>query len=720
MRDQSLRASRALPVLLRASDALLQAATDSPFSAPYSHQTNKRKQTMNRFIRSPLAAAVVAILAIPATRTTLAATPDETLDEVLVTAQRVGEQLAAERRATPGAVTIIDGESLNERSVTQLADLMRYVPGVWAESYNGNDDVFYSSRGSNLDATDYDKSGVKFLQDGLPVTTADGNNHNRALDPQNARFVTIAHGANALAYGASTLGGAVDFTTPTARTSAPFSAAVGAGSFGQWNLRATAGGVAGALDGLLTVETLQRDGYRGHSDEDRKDVYANAGWQASDDVGTRFYATYSDYYAELPRELSAAAYESDPWQGRPDSIAGNHSKKVKASRVAFKTTVAELAGGTLEFGGSYEAQALFHPIVSSPFFSLLIDTDHKDSGAMLRYRRESGAHNLVFGANYGYSTVKGGNYENDGGKRGAFMFPTDNKASSLELFALDNWQLAPRWTLVYGTQFISAKRNIGAPPKGDYDALNPRLGLIFDINGQSQWFSSVSRTYEAPTTFVLVDQASGGSNPLDAMNGIVAESGLRGHTGDGSTRWNWEVTGYYTQLQDEILSKDIGGTSSAGNFDTAHAGIESLLGASFALGEGGSRIEPLLSFTFNAFSFDSDADYGNNRLPSAPRFFARGEVMYRNAMGFSAGPTFDFVGRRYVDFANTYQVGSHGLLGARVAFSADRWEVFAEGRNLLDRKYVATVLVKDQYADGNQVLFPGAPRAVYAGARYRF
>jgi iron complex outermembrane receptor protein len=273
---------------------------------------------------------------------------------------------------------------------------------------------------------------------------------------------------------------------------------------------------------------------------------------------------------------------------------------------------------------------------------------------------------------------------------------------------------------VYGTQITSAKRDIGAPPKGDYDALNPRVGLVFDIDAQSQWFASVSRTYEAPTTFVLVDQVDGGSHPLDAMHGVVAETGLRGSASSGATRWNWEVTGYYTALRDEILSKDIGGTSSAGNFDTTHAGIESLVGASFAIGDGGGRIEPLLSFTFNAFSFDSDADYGNNRLPSAPRWFARGEVMYRNTSGFAAGPTFDFVGKRYVDFGNTYQVGSHGLLGARASWSSDRWEVFAEGRNLLDRKYVATVLVKDQYASGDEVLFPGAPRSAYFGARYRF
>jgi iron complex outermembrane receptor protein len=534
--------------------------------------------------------------------------------------------------------------------------------------------------------------------------------------------VTIAHGANALAYGASTLGGAVDFTTPTARSTAPLAAALSAGSFGQWTARATAGGSSAALDGLVTAEILQRDGYRAHSREDRKDVYANAGWQSSENVSTRFYGTYSDYYAELPRELTLAQYQADPRQGRADAIAGNHSKKVEAGRVAFKTTAAGVAGGTLEVGASYEQQSLYHPIVSSPFFSLLIDTDHEDSGAMLRYHRAAGPHDLVFGANYGYSTVRGGNYENDGGERGVLMFMTDNRASSLELFALDRWNFAPRWTLVYGTQFTTAERDVSGF-KGSYDAFNPRLGVIRGLDGQSEWFASISRTYEAPTTFELTDDANGGARPLAAMHGIVLETGLRGTAMRADTRMNWEVSGYYTALRNELLSIDsptAPGTSLSANIDkTTHAGIETLAGASLAVGDGGQRIEPLLTFTFNAFSFDSDQNYRNNRLPSAPRWFARGEVMYRNSSGFSAGPTFDFIGRRYVDFANSYRVGSYGLLGARIGLSTDRWELFAEGRNLLGRKYVATVVVKDHADSSAQVLFPGAPRSVYAGVRYQ-
>jgi iron complex outermembrane receptor protein len=204
----------------------------------------------------------------------------------------------------------------------------------------------------------------------------------------------------------------------------------------------------------------------------------------------------------------------------------------------------------------------------------------------------------------------------------------------------------------------------------------------------------------------------------------VVETGLRGKNTRGETRMNWDVSIYYTALRDEILSRDdpdAPGTSLSANIDkTTHAGIEALVGASFALGSGGHRIETLVNATYNAFAFDSDPEYGDNRLPSAPRYFVRGELMYRNILGFSAGPTFDLIGPKYADFANSYRLGSFGLLGARASYSTDSWEVFAEGRNLLDRDYVATVLVKDVVTPTSEMLFPGAPRSFYAGMRFQF
>ena len=209
------------------------------------------------------------------------------------------------------------------------------------------------------------------------------------------------------------------------------------------------------------------------------------------------------------------------------------------------------------------------------------------------------------------------------------------------------------------------------------------------------------------------------------MHGTVYELGLRSEPRDGEgPGWHWDVAAYYAAIRDEILSVDdpaAPGNSLTTNVDrTIHAGIEALVGASFPLGSERHRLEPLLSLTLNEFSFDGDPVYGDNELPAAPEYVARGELLYRNADGFYAGPTFDFVGRRFADFANTYTVDDYGLLGLRGGYAGRGWEVFGEVRNLLDEDYVATVGVLDVAGPDARVLYPGAPRSAYVGVQVQF
>ncbi len=666
------------------------------------------------------------------------------MDTVIVTAQRLAEQLEAERALTPGSVTLVDGDELRGRNVTNLADVLRYVPGVWSESVSGSDEIFFSSRGSNLDATNYDMNGIKLLQDGLPVTTADGNNHNRVLDPSSARYATIAHGANALTYGASTLGGAIDFTSPTARNSDPLSLFVSGGSHGQLNGQMTGGYAGEKSDALATVQSRDWEGYREHSEQSSTGIFANAGWKWSESVTTRLFITALDSDAKLPGALTRAEADENPDQASPAAFDANYGKKVETRRAALKTTWNINSSSALDVGLSYEKQSLYHPIVERilvdfdgpgpnppvEVFSLLVDTDHRDTGASLRYRSEIGAHNILIGANYGDGTVSGGNYRNLHGERNGLSEYVDNSADSLELFAVDRWRFADRWTLVYGGQWVNADREVRTTeaasgelrnPHADYTSFNPRLGVIYSLGDNHEFFASVGRLHEAPTTFELEDDVRGDDATLDAMHGDVLEVGLRGRSQGDSFDWRWDVSAYYARLDDEILSVDdpgAPGNSLTANIDsTTHAGVEALVGASFSAGAG--RIEPLLNITLNEFSFDSDANYGNNTLPAAPRYAARGEILYRQG-GLYFGPTLDLVGKRFADFANTYTVDSYVLFGLRAGYSSDRWELFAELRNLADEDYIATVSVLNQADADARVLYPGAPRSAYAGARLRF
>ncbi len=668
-------------------------------------------------------------------------------ESITVTEDLVKAAVEEQRASTPGGVTVVEGDDLYRRHTSGLADMLRYVPGVWAESASGSEELFFSSRGSNLDAVHYDKNGIKLLQDGLPVSTADGNNHNRVIDPLSARYASVARGANGLTYGASTLGGAIDFVSPTARNSAPLSVFLNSGSHGSLDSRATVGGAGDKLDGLLTLETKQWDGYRGHSGQERWGVYANAGWQPSDAVSVRAFATYVDNDQRLPGALTQAEMEADPDQASADAIGGDYGKVVKTSRAAAKTTWTLGADRSLSAGLSYEAQSLYHPIVDRVFvdfdgpgpnppvevFSLLIDTDHRDLGGVVRYNQSLDAHDLVAGLNYGKGSVEGGNFRNNGGRPNGISEYVDNSADGVEVFISDNWRVSDHFTVVLGSQYVNAARDVrttnaesGAVsnPKESYSSVNPRLGVIASLNDGSAIYGNVSRLFEAPTTFEMEDDVRGGNAKLDPMKGTVMEVGWRSQSRRPSgTSWTWDVGAYYASISDEILSVDdpnAPGNSLTTNVDdTVHTGIEALVSASLALG-GTHRIDPQVSFTLNQFNFDGDPVYGDNDLPSVPGYAVRGEVLYRHAGGFYAGPTFDFIDKRFADFANTYTADGYALMGLRGGFSGRRWELFGEVRNLFGEEYVAAVNVLNVAASDSRILYPGAPLSAYIGARFSF
>ncbi len=232
------------------------------------------------------------------------------IDTIVVTGTQSSiESARIEAAVTPGGVEVVDLDAFRERNASNLASVLLYVPGVWSASPAGDDSVFISSRGSNLDAINYDMNGIKLMQDGLPVTTADGNNHNRIVDPLAARFAIVARGASAMSYGASTLGGAINFETVTAHDQPGTSLSLNGGSFGLAQLRLTSAAVAQkSFDGLVTAEVKNWTGYRDHNEQERIGLYANGGWQISSELALRGYVNWISNNQGLTPPLSVSKW----------------------------------------------------------------------------------------------------------------------------------------------------------------------------------------------------------------------------------------------------------------------------------------------------------------------------------------------------------------------------------------------------------------------------
>lgn len=673
-----------------------------------------------------------------------------TLGAVYVIGASTGDADAAARK-TPGSIYTTSGASLHGRAINNLGDALRYVPGVMADSNAGGDNLTLSVRGSNLNSLAYDNAGVALFQDGLPVSAADGNNHNRMLDPNLASNIVVASGANALTYGASTLGGAIDVTSRTALNSDPRVLSLTGGSHGNGEATLSAGGVSGNYDGMLTVDAKHYDGYRRQGRQNRDTLYANGGWQATENLELRAYATYINNRQQLAGALTRDQFNADPWQANPAYAMGNHQVNVTTARVALKGIWNLTDDSSLEFGVSNEAQRLYHPIVDvyvpggpapgAPLidvFSLLINTTQRTTGGMLRYHLHAGNHDLVFGTNLAETSNRGGNYANHTGTPGKLQALVYKHTTGVNLFALDSWQFAPGWTLVYGAQGTSTRlvdRQVDHFDAGNrtprnqsnrFRAVNPRVGLIRQLTPESEIYASVSRLYQAPNTFDL-DNARMDLGPdasLKATRGTSYELGVRGASaGHAATRWHWNLSGYVERLRNEVFSVDnpnAPGISLTANIPrTVHAGIEAQAGVSLPLANG-NHLDPLVSASWNDFAFDHDPHYGNHRLPSAPRYALHAELMWHTSGGYYLGPTFDAIGARYADFANSYRVGSYALFGVRGGWRHGPWELFAEADNLANRRYAASLSVFDRVTANDGVLNPGAPRSLYVGARYHY
>lgn len=111
-----------------------------------------------------------------------------------------------------------------------------------------------SIRGSGLQRTFHGR-GLKLMQDGVPVNLADGSFDFQAIEPLAASYVEVYSGMNALRYGASNLGGAINFLSHTGYTGPRLEARYEGGSYDYSRASVSTSNVIGDVDYYLNACT---------------------------------------------------------------------------------------------------------------------------------------------------------------------------------------------------------------------------------------------------------------------------------------------------------------------------------------------------------------------------------------------------------------------------------------------------------------------------------
>ncbi len=661
------------------------------------------------------------------------------LDQIEVTAKQQSltvpliDAARADLARTPGGTETVDADRYLTGRASTLADTFFLSPGVLAQSRFGSDEARLSIRGSGLQRTFHGR-GIRVLQDGVPINLADGGFDMQALEPTATDYINVWRGGNALAYGGSSLGGAIDYIARNGRSSPGGLARL---EIGSWDyVRATlAGGIAKKnTDAYASFTQQSQDGFRDHADQNNQRLFTNAGWRFSETVETRLYLTAIKTDSELPGNLSKAQLEDDPRQANPGNLALDQKRDFELMRVASKTTFAASADSTWTLLAAWTYKDLEHPIFQ------VIDQLSNDALAGVTFDNTSDVfereHRLRTGVLASRGETSAANFINVAGGRGARVSADEQTATNLEAYAESQLALGAGFTGVLGANASHNRRDTErtfglVTPANSYDRsyerFSPKGGVRWDNAARDvQVFANVSGSYEPPSfsesgTAVIAN---------DAQTATTVELGTR-----GVRRWfRWDATAYQSAVKNELLSVQLPAPAAPGmtgtiNADrTIHRGVEvgfsaDLLGGDWSA-EPAHRLVWQSAWTYGRFTFDDDATYGNNTLAGLPPHLIRGELLWQNAAGYYAGPTFEWVPvKTYVDHRNTFSADPYALLGFKFGRrTAEGLSWFVEARNLTAERYAATTGVVETFDPilAPAQFLPGDGRSVYAGVEYRF
>lgn len=628
-------------------------------------------------------------------------------------------------QAIPGGANVIDGDSYREGRVATLNDSLSYSPGVFSAPRFGAEEARLSIRGSGIQRT-FHLRGIKLMQDGVPLNLADGSGDFQAIEPLHTRYVEVYRGANALQYGSSTLGGAINYVSVTGHDNWRLLLRGELGSFGYERLQATGGAVAGDLDWAATYSTFDQDGFRRHAAQHAQRATANAGYRISAGAETRFFLSYANSDSELPGNLTKAQLEADPRQANPANMSGHQKRDIDWYRVSNRTVV-RFGEARLELHGWYLEKTLFHPIFQ------LLDQKNRDGGAEARWVSEAqlgGRRNiLTAGISPTRGTIEEDRWVNAGGNRGARTNKFDQLAENVELYVEDQHYFLPRTAFIAGAQHSRNRRKntdrFIAAGEGDesfdqrYSRSSPKIGLRHELTPQAQVFANFSGSYEPPS----FGELAGGLRPnlVSPQRAKTFELGSRGSMENVA----WDAAIYHARVEDELLQTQVfpAGNSGVAAPQTVNAGRTVHQG--LELGTSGKLLRAFewrQALFINRFRFDGDPDFGGNTLPGLPKSLFKGEIVYRASYGVHVAVNLEHSPSRYpVDMANTLFADPYTLWGARIGQKiGGHWYWFLEGRNLTGEKYAATTGVTRNQAgaDGAQFL-PGEGRSLYAGLEYR-
>ena len=574
--------------------------------------------------------------------------------------------------------------------------------------------------------------GVLFLQDGLPLNRADGSYIVGLAEPRASEFIEIYRGAATNRLGASVLGGALNFVSPTGSSRPGLGAYAEGGSFGHATGAAAYGVRGDGYDAHLSLAGARSDGYRDHNDARRAGFDANAGFELGDGLSARLFAGYRDLRFDIPGPLTRELMGDDPRavfggptvtltpagpmlaNPGPDVVRDRPLRRTRQGRIGARVSyepgdhvleaaagltytddrllspipggVRDTEGGDLTLVGRYAWRPDPEAVLPLAEATLTLALGEADRAYAINVEGHAGP---VFGRNdLSALTLSGFVGAHVPLGRGLTLSP--GIAVAYALRESDDVVRTARPTVAFSPLSPGTRLPDGTAPwedtsyHHDYFGVSPSLALSWRAAEKQLFFASVSRSFEPPTHDDLIATVNGTpfsspGRPNPFLAGAPAAA-FRTPDLDAQTATTIEA-GWRGQLGPVTLDAVLYHSWVSGellslrdesgvSLGSVNAGDTRHLGLEVAAtAQLGDALVGRLAYTWQDFRFVDDPVRGDNRLAGAPPHVIGLDVAWAPIDGLTLGATLHWQpGTTPVDNQNTLYTRTFATLDVRARY----------------------------------------------------
>ena len=657
-----------------------------------------------------------------------------------VTVTRVDQELAA----VPNAIAVVNRDTIEVgQRRSSLDEALRGIPGLFVQ--NRRNYGLSGGIGLSIRAPEprFGLRGLAILQDGIPITTADGTTEPGNVDLGSVGRIDVIRGPSSVLYGNSA-GGVINLET-TFDTSRAFTIRpdiqFGSHGYNRQQVRVDAGNTGTQFMGSFS--RFETDGFRqnGHAEITQANFVLRRELTANTEIRGVFNH-YDSPFAESPSFLNLADASADPVRQNGECVAGACMARGVAAARGWGEAAGQGQGGvTLEHRFSDTQRfrvtgwGMWRDLTAVGAFRN-IELGRNGAGFRSEYTgvADAGAVTVDWAAGMDVATQNDDRMEfgqaGDGSSTNLMVSQTEDVVSAGP-FAQIGISPHERVRFTGGVRWNYYKFTAGdrfldnGDQSGDrtMDAVSPSVGVTISAARNVNLFANVSTAFETPTTVELSNTPTGegGFNQaLEPEDLTSFEFGIRGLA--EPARLRYEVA-YYTsnvanafvpqqRPDDEVFQVNAG--------ETSRNGLEMLLEW-----VPDSSFSARFAYTYQDFVFDrftlNGTDFAGFLEPGAPPHRVFAGVTHRAPFGLTSIAQLRWVDEYTLNNANTAYNWAYTVVDLRFAFDGKGGDAdlrpFVGIDNLFNERYNSSTITN---AFGGRYYEPSPGREIYVGMTVGF